>query len=106
MGVAEDTPFPADQRRPGQSVADVIAERTKAFAAERGVDLSWASTDQMMRLHQYNVFPNMSLLANADHLTVLTSHPGTGPRSRRTGDDLVDADAAGRAANQAGRRAD
>ena len=77
MGVAEGTPFPGGQ--PGQSVMDVIAERTKAFAASRGVDLSWASTDQMMRLHQYNIFPNMTLLANADHLTVMTSHPGPDP---------------------------
>jgi choline monooxygenase len=77
MGVAEGTPFPGNQ--PGQSVMDVIAERTKAFAAERGVDLGWASTDQMMRLHQYNVFPNMTLLANADHLTVMTAHPGPDP---------------------------
>ena len=79
MGVAEDTPFPADEQRPGQSVSDVIAERTKAFAAERGVDLSWATTDQVMRLHQYNVFPNMSLLTNADHMTVLTARPGPDP---------------------------
>ena len=60
-------------------MADVIAARTKAFADERGVDLSWATTDQVMRLHQYNVFPNMSLLTNADHLTVLTSRPGPDP---------------------------
>ncbi len=79
MGVAEDTPFPADECLRGHSVTDVIAERTRAFAAGRGVDLSWASTDQMMRLHQYNVFPNMTLLANADHLTVMTSHPGSDP---------------------------
>ena len=32
-----------------------------------------------MRLHQYNVFPNMSLLTNADHLTVLTARPGPDP---------------------------
>lgn len=79
MGVAEGTPFPAEAQRPGQSVSDVIAERTRDFAAQRGVDLSWASTDQVMRLHQYNVFPNMSLLANADHLTVLVSRPGPDP---------------------------
>lgn len=79
MGVAEDAPFPTDQCPPGHSVADVIAERTRAFAAGRDVDLSWASTDQMMRLHQYNVFPNMTLLTNADHLTVMTSHPGPDP---------------------------
>jgi hypothetical protein len=58
---------------------DIIAERTRSFAAGRGVDLSWASTDQMMRLHQYNIFPNMTLLANADHVTVMTSHPGPDP---------------------------
>jgi choline monooxygenase len=74
MGVAEGTPFPG-----GGPAVDVIADQIKAFAAGRGVDLSWASTDQMMRLHQYNVFPNMTLLANADHLTVMTSHPGPDP---------------------------
>jgi choline monooxygenase len=79
MGVAEGTPFPTDQQRPAHSVSGVIAERTKAFAGERGVDLSWASADQIIRLHQYNVFPNMSLLANADHMTVLTARPGPDP---------------------------
>jgi choline monooxygenase len=79
MGVAEGTPFPADQRRPGQSVAELIADRTRAFAEGRGVDLSWASTDRVMRLHQYNIFPNMTLLANADHLTVMASRPGPDP---------------------------
>ncbi|RDH79411.1 aromatic ring-hydroxylating dioxygenase subunit alpha [Mycolicibacterium moriokaense] len=79
MGLAEDTPFPAAAVGPGESVSDVIAGRTRAFATERGVDLSWASTDQILRLHQYNVFPNMSLLVNADHLTVLTARPGPNP---------------------------
>lgn len=32
-----------------------------------------------MLLHQYNVFPNLTLLTNADHLTVMTSHPGPDP---------------------------
>jgi phenylpropionate dioxygenase-like ring-hydroxylating dioxygenase large terminal subunit len=79
MGVDDGTPFPADERGPDQSVSDMIAARTKAFAAQRGTDLGWASTDQMMRLHQYNVFPNMTLLVNADHLTVMTAHPGADP---------------------------
>lgn len=79
MGVAEGTPFPVDAQRAGQSVSDVIAERTKAFAVQRGVDLNWASTDQVMRLHQYNVFPNMSLLTNADHLIVLVARPWSDP---------------------------
>jgi hypothetical protein len=74
MGVAEGTPFPG-----GAPVLDVIADRIKEFAAGRGVDLSWAGTDQVMRLHQYNIFPNMTLLASADHLTVLASRPGPDP---------------------------
>lgn len=78
MGVQEGTPMPVS-REAGASVGDLIAERTRAFAAERGVDLGWASTEQVMRLHQYNVFPNMTLLTNADHLTVMTSHPGADP---------------------------
>jgi len=77
MGVAEGTPIPA--REPGQTVQDLIADRTRAFAAQRGVDLDWADTDRITRLHQYNVFPNMTLLTNADHLTIMCSRPGPDP---------------------------
>ena len=79
MGAAEGTPFPAAQRQPGQTVADLIAVRTREFAASRGVDLNWADTDRVTRLHQYNVFPNMTFLANADHLTLMCSRPGPDP---------------------------
>jgi choline monooxygenase len=79
MGAAEGTPYPADARRPGQSVADVIAAQTRDFAATRGVDLGWAANDQVLRLHQYNIFPNLTVLANADHLTVMTALPGADP---------------------------
>ncbi|MGV0801720.1 aromatic ring-hydroxylating dioxygenase subunit alpha, partial [Mycolicibacterium elephantis] len=79
MGVEEGTPLPEGRPLPGESVAEVIAERTRAFAAQRGVELSWAGTDQLMRLHQYNVFPNMTLLTNADHLTTMHSLPGPDP---------------------------
>ena len=78
MGVAEGAPFPAEHA-PAASASEAIADRTRAFAAERGVDLAWATDDQIMRLHQYNVFPNLSVLTNADHLTVLTSRPGSDP---------------------------
>ena len=79
MGAPEGTPFPADERLPGQTVADLIAARTRSFAAGRGVGLDWADTDRVTRLHQYNVFPNMTFLANADHLTLMTSRPGPDP---------------------------
>jgi choline monooxygenase len=74
MGVTEGTPFPG-----GAPVMEVIADHIRAFAAGRGVDMSWASTDQLLRLHQYNVFPNLTVLANADHLTVMCSRPGPDP---------------------------
>jgi phenylpropionate dioxygenase-like ring-hydroxylating dioxygenase large terminal subunit len=74
MGVAEGTPFPD-----GQPVIEVIADHIRAFAESRGVDLSWATTDQVMRLHQYNIFPNLTVLANADHLTVMSALPGPDP---------------------------
>src|SRR5262249_46380023 len=32
MGAAGGTPFPADERQPGQTVQDLIAARTRAFA--------------------------------------------------------------------------
>lgn len=73
MGVAEGTPLP--DREAGQTVAEVIAARTWAFAAGRGVDLGWADTDRITRLHQYNVVPNTTLPTNADHLTVMCSRP-------------------------------
>lgn len=74
MGVAEGTPFPG-----GGAAIEVIAEHIRAFAAGRGVDLSWATTDQVMRLHQYNLFPNMTVLVNVDHLTVMAARPGPDP---------------------------
>ncbi|QUR65828.1 aromatic ring-hydroxylating oxygenase subunit alpha [Mycobacterium spongiae] len=79
MGANKGAPFPADERQAGQTVADMIAARTREFAAGRGVDLGWADTDRITRLHQYNVFPNMTLLANADHLTIMCSRPGPDP---------------------------
>ncbi|SPM33611.1 rieske (2Fe-2S) domain-containing protein, partial [Mycobacterium rhizamassiliense] len=79
MGAAEGTPFPADELEPGQTVQELIAARTRQFAASRGVNLDWADTDRVTRLHQYNVFPNMTLLTNADHLTIMCSRPGADP---------------------------
>lgn len=89
MGAAEGTPFPAADRRPGQTVADLIADRTRAFAATRGVDLGWADTDRITRLHQYNVFPNMTFLTNADHLTVMCSRPAPDPAAAPDKGELV-----------------
>ena len=47
--------------------------------AGRGVDLSAFSTDEVLTLNQYNVFPNATILVAADMLTVMFSRPGATP---------------------------
>ncbi len=98
MGVAAGAPpFPAEQQLPDQSVAEVIAGRTRAFAAERGgVDLAWATDEQIMRLHQYNVFPQPVGVDQRRPPDGADLSPGR--RSRpggRTRHDVVDENAAG-----------
>lgn len=82
MGAAEGTPFPADERRPGQTVQELIAERTRDFAAGRGVNLDWADTDRITRLHQVQRFSEHDAVGQRrppdDH--VLAARPGS--RSR------------------------
>ena len=79
MGAAEGTPFPADERQPGQTVSRPDCGAHPRVRGEPRVDLDWADTDRITRLHQYNVFPNMTFLANADHLTIMCSRPGPDP---------------------------
>jgi choline monooxygenase len=77
MGVTEKAPLPP--LGPGETVQDAVAAQTRTFYAEKGVDLSAYTTDEITRLHQYNVFPNMSTLAAADQLTALMGRPGPTP---------------------------
>ncbi len=62
---------------------DAVAAQTRTFYAEKGVDLSGYTTDEITRLHQYNVFPNMSTLAAADQLTALMRPARPDARHRR-----------------------
>ena len=101
MGAAEGTPFPADERRPGQTVRDLIADRTRAFAASRGVDLAWADTDRITRLHQYNVFPEHDASGQRRPLDHHVLPAGPGPRPRRNGHLPDDPDGAGRGPREA-----
>jgi choline monooxygenase len=63
----------------GSTMQDVIAEHIRAHQATLGVDLSGYDTDQVLRLSQYNLFPNATVLVSADLFTVLTSRPGPTP---------------------------
>ena len=69
-GYAEDAPFP------GGDVAEVLAEGIRKVQAQNGVDLTGFTTQQLLRLNQYNVFPNVTILLQPDLLSVLAGRPG------------------------------
>jgi phenylpropionate dioxygenase-like ring-hydroxylating dioxygenase large terminal subunit len=77
MDVTEPCPLPA--LASGETVADVVAQRIRDHRATMGVDLSRFDTYQMLRLHQYNLFPNTTVLATPDLLSVLSARPGPTP---------------------------
>ena len=70
----------AAERGRGETVQDADRRADpRVRSPSSGVDLDWADTDEITRLHQYNVFPNMSTLATADQLTLMCSRPGADP---------------------------
>ena len=60
----------------GRSVRDVLAEGIVATSAANGVDLSGFTAEQLLRLNQYNLFPNATVLVLPDLLSVLVGRPG------------------------------
>jgi hypothetical protein len=81
MGVGDPTtPLPSIPR--GTTLADVIAAAIRRHAAAtNGTDLAEFDTDRILRLHQYNLFPNCSFLITADTLSALVARPGPDPDS-------------------------
>jgi phenylpropionate dioxygenase-like ring-hydroxylating dioxygenase large terminal subunit len=77
MGIEEPCPLPPLE--PGQTVQDLIAQRIRDAQAATGVDLSRFDTEQIMRMHQYNLFPNATVLVTPDLLSVLCGRPGPTP---------------------------
>ena len=75
MGITESCPVP--ELADGETVADAIAARIRAYQSERGgADLSRFDTTQMLELHQYNLFPNSTVLITPDLLSVIVARPG------------------------------
>jgi phenylpropionate dioxygenase-like ring-hydroxylating dioxygenase large terminal subunit len=60
----------------GTAMQDAIAQRIRDYQSQLGVDLSAYDTRAITHLWQYNLFPNATLLINADLYAVLTSRPG------------------------------
>lgn len=75
MGITESCPAPRPAE--GETMVDVIGERIRAYQKdEKGIDLSGFSNHEMLLLHQYNIFPNLTVLISADLLQVLSARPG------------------------------
>ncbi len=79
MGPSFKAQSPAPQPAVGETIRDVIAQRIREHQATRGVDLAGYDTDGLLRLSQYNLFPNATVLVWGDMLNVLVSRPGASP---------------------------
>jgi phenylpropionate dioxygenase-like ring-hydroxylating dioxygenase large terminal subunit len=80
MGMDMTEPGRAPKVPAGQMMADVIADRIRSYQAEIGVDISGFATNQILRLSQYNLFPNTTVLVwGGDMLNVLQARPGATP---------------------------
>lgn len=84
MGITEACPVPEIPE--GETLMDVIAARIRAHVAGTiGTDLGGFDTDRIMRLHQYQLFPNCSVLLTADTLSALVARPGPTPGTAEMG---------------------
>jgi phenylpropionate dioxygenase-like ring-hydroxylating dioxygenase large terminal subunit len=79
MGPAFKARSIAPQPSAGETIRDVIAQRIREHQATRGIDLTEYDTDGLLRLSQYNLFPNTTVLVWGDMLNVLISRPGGTP---------------------------
>src|SRR5690606_27462009 len=70
---------PAPEVPPGQTLRDVLAQQIRDLWAERGVDLSRYDTAQIMELQQYNLFPNITVVALPALLSVMRARAGATP---------------------------
>ena len=78
MGITESCPAPTPKE--GETMVDVIGERVKRYQKDvKGIDLDKWSNHEVMYLHQYNIFPNLTVLISADLLQVLCARPGATP---------------------------
>jgi phenylpropionate dioxygenase-like ring-hydroxylating dioxygenase large terminal subunit len=80
MGPEYVEPCPMPAIPPGRTIRDVIAELLRReHARAHGVDCADLDTDRMLRLSQYNLFPNASVLVWGEMVNVLIARPGLTP---------------------------
>ncbi len=79
MGPAFRESGPAPDVPDGWTLQEVIAQKIRDHQATLGLDLSGYDTAQVTSLHQYNLFPNATVLVSADLFTVMAARPGPSP---------------------------
>ena len=79
MGPSFKAHSPAPEPGDGETIREVIAQRIREHQATRGIDLSGYDTDGLLRLSQYNLFPNATVLVWGDMVNVLVARPGATP---------------------------
>jgi choline monooxygenase len=79
MGPEYSQPCPAPPVPAGQTMLDVIAQNIRGHHAALGTDLSRFTSEQILMLAQYNVFPNATVLVWGEMLNVLLGLPGATP---------------------------
>ena len=78
MGVTNpDAPVPAVPD--GSTMRAVIERAVRDEAAAKGLDLAPFDTEQVLDLHQYNLFPNATVIYLSDALSAMTATPGPTP---------------------------
>jgi phenylpropionate dioxygenase-like ring-hydroxylating dioxygenase large terminal subunit len=73
----EDTPAPEVPE--GSDMRAVIEQCLRDEAASKGLDLSAFDTEQVLDLHQYNLFPNATVIYLSDAVSAMAVTPGTSP---------------------------
>jgi phenylpropionate dioxygenase-like ring-hydroxylating dioxygenase large terminal subunit len=80
MGAEYAQPCPMPDIPDGGTIRDVIADLLRReHARAHGVDCAGLDTAQMLRLAQYNLFPNATVLVWGEMVNVLIAMPGTTP---------------------------
>jgi choline monooxygenase len=79
VGMSQNhNPGPAPEVPPGGTLRAVLADMVRERSRTRGVDLSSFPDEHVLDMHQYNLFPNVTVLVFGDMLSVVRSRPGAG----------------------------
>lgn len=74
-----DDPGPIPERRDGESMRALLARMIRERGSADGVDLDAFTDEQVVDLHQYNCFPNISPVFLSEALSIVRTRPGATP---------------------------